>query len=512
MLERCAGVLIPLFSLRTERDLGRGEIGGLREMVDLAVAMGHRVIQLLPLDEPAPGEASPYSALSVFAIDPMYISAPALTDAAELRRAQESVGRRRTPPRARLRNVKFELLAHAFDSFEQRASPVERAEFGEFCAENHAWLDDYALFRGLKEKFKWKLWESWPDELRRREAGALGSARRGLADSIRKYCYWQYLADRQWRDVRGYAKSRGVLLGGDLAFSPSRDSAEVWANQAYFDLTRTVGAPPDDFNPDGQRWGLPMPNWERMRASGHQFWRARARRARSLYDIVRIDHVVGIYRTFSFAGEDDGGSFMPADEPQQIAQGEEVMRAILDEAAPADVIAEDLGTVPPWVRASLTRLGVPGYKVVRWEKIDWGGPDERFLSPSEYPELSLATTGTHDTETLTQWWRETTAKERRQFLAALGPRGRVSPDGRLTGRASLAILEALYAAPSRLAVTPIQDLFGWRARINRPGTVAPSNWRWRPPFTLERWSESATLRARVTSLRRIAERTGRFRT
>jgi 4-alpha-glucanotransferase len=254
-----------------------------------------------------------------------------------------------------------------------------------------------------------------------------------------------------------------------------------------------------------------MPNWERMRASGHQFWRARARRARSLYDIVRIDHVVGIYRTFSFAGEDDGGSFTPADEPQQIAQGEEVMRAILDEAAPADVIAEDLGTVPPRVRASLTRLGVPGYKVVRWERVNWGASDERFLSPSEYPELSLATTGTHDTETLTQWWRETTTKERRQFLAALGLEGRVSPDGRLTGRASLAILEALYAAPSRLAVTPIQDLFGWRARINRPGTVAPSNWRWRPRFTLERWSESATLRARVTNLRRIAERTGRFR-
>ncbi|MGH7865255.1 MAG: 4-alpha-glucanotransferase, partial [Candidatus Binataceae bacterium] len=403
MLQRTAGVLIPLFSLRTERDLGRGEIGGLRAMVDLAMAMGHRMIQLLPLDEPAPSEASPYSALSVFAIDPMYVSASSLADATELRSAQELVGQRRTPPRARLRKVKFDLLARSFDSFQRRASSSERAEFETFCREYQSWLDDYALFRALKEQFKWRLWESWPDELRRRDAASLASARRELAPPIRKLCFWQYLAGREWREVRAYAKSRGVLLGGDLAFSPSRESAEVWANQQYCDLTRTVGAPPDDFNRDGQRWGLPMPNWERMRASGYAFWRARARRARSLYDIVRIDHVVGIYRTFSFADQNDRGSFTPADEPHQLEQGEQVMRAILDEAAPAEVIAEDLGTVPPSVRQSLTRLAVAGYKVVRWEKIGWGTPRERFLSPSEYPELSVATTGTHDTETLTRW-------------------------------------------------------------------------------------------------------------
>ncbi|MGH7948889.1 MAG: 4-alpha-glucanotransferase, partial [Candidatus Binataceae bacterium] len=401
-------------------------------------------------------------------------------------------------------------LEQAFASFERGAPAMERAEFDRYCEENRAWLDDYALFRALKENLQWQAWETWPLELQRRDPNALDAARRDLAAPIRKHRFWQYLAEREWREVRAYAKSRGLLLGGDLAFSPSRESAEVWANQDYFDLTRTVGAPPDDFNPDGQRWGLPMPNWERMRASDCAFWRARARRARSLYDIVRIDHVVGMYRTFSFAAQDDRGSFTPADEPHQLEQGEHVMRAILDEAAPAEVIAEDLGTVPPAVRESLTRLAVAGYKVVRWEKIDWGTPRERFPSPSEYPELSVATTGTHDTETLTRWWRERTDGERRQFAAALGLGGRVAPDGPLTRRASLEVLEAVYAAPSRLAVTPVQDLFAWSARINLPGTVLKSNWTWRLPFALERWRNSAALRARVADLRRIAERTGRF--
>ncbi len=509
MPQRCAGVLIPLFSLRTDSDLGRGEIGGLREMTDFAAAMGHRVIQLLPLDETAPGETSPYNALSVFAIDPLYVSSAPLADASTLLRARATLGRRRTPPRAKLRAAKIDLLTRAFDSFESRATASERASFDDFCTENREWLDDYVLFRALKDRFDWKSWELWPDELRQRDGYALEAARRDLGASIRKYCYWQFVADRQWRDVRAYANSRGVLLGGDLAFSPANDSAEVWAHQESFNLSRTVGAPPDAFNARGQRWGLPMPNWERLRANGHQFWRARARRARTLYDLVRVDHVVGLYRTFSFANDSASGEFTPAEEPEQIAQGEEVIRAILGDAAPAVVIAEDLGTVPSWVRASLTRLGVAGYKVVRWERINWGAPDERFLSPSEYPELSLATTGTHDTETFVEWWREGPLEDRRRLTAALGLEDRVAPERPLTTRSLDAILEAIYAAPSRLVVTPIQDLFGWSARINRPGTVRPSNWKWRLPFALERWNARKRVRARVARIREIAQRTGR---
>src|SRR5438445_2870137 len=147
-----------------------------------------------------------------------------------------------------------------------------------------------------------------------------------------------------------------------------------------------------------------MPNWDRIRSSGFAFLRTRVRRARQLYDALRIDHVVGLFRTYGYLpGDNAPGSFTPSSEPAQRAQGEEILKIILDEAGPMQIVAEDLGVVPPFVRASLAALGVPGYKVARWEKELPGGPGQHFLNPADYPELSLATTGTHDTETLTEW-------------------------------------------------------------------------------------------------------------
>ena len=198
--------------------------------------------------------------------------------------------------------------------------------------------------------------------------------------------YFQFLAHQQWKSIRDYARERGVFIGGDLAFSPGRDSDVVWAHQESFDLTRSIGTPPDAFSETGQRWGLPMPNWAAMRADGFEMWRSRTRHARSLYDLVRIDHVVGLYRTFSFGSEDpeDKGRFTPEAEAEQHAQGEAVIRAIKEEAGDLQLIAEDLGTVPPWVRKSLSELGIPGYKVMQWER-EWDAPDQPFINPVELP-------------------------------------------------------------------------------------------------------------------------------
>jgi 4-alpha-glucanotransferase len=324
------------------------------------------------------------------------------------------------------------------------------------------------------------------------------------------YRYWQFIAHRQWSEMRAYAASRGALIGGDLAFSPGLDSAEVWANQGEFDLSRTVGAPPDSFNPKGQRWGLPLPNWSQMRAEGFKVLRARARHASILYDLLRIDHVVGLYRTFNFGPEPDSdGTFTPENEDDQRRQGEEVINTIKQEVGATELIAEDLGTVPPWVRASLTNLGVPGYKVMQWER-DWGHGDEPFINPSTYPELSLATTGTHDTEPLTVWWHAQPIGDREKLVRGLGLEGVVNPRRMLEESARDAILSVLYAAPSRLAIIPIQDLFGWSARVNRPGTISDSNWAYRIPLTLERMRRSRAIQSRVAKLREIAIKSGRF--
>ena len=509
MLPRVAGVLIPIFSLRTRDDLGRGEILDLVPMIDFAREMGLGLIQLLPLDEGAPDETSPYSAMSIFAVDPVCLSLQGLSvGRIFLGLARRKVSASKPAGRVSVRAAKLPLLDRAWRASSDRSHPG--AEFRAFEEENHAWLADYALFRALSDRFDWAPWKEWPQPLRQREAAALETARRELAEPIARYTWFQFVAQRQWSAVRAHAADRGVLLGGDMAFSPSLDSAEVWANQHLFDLDRTVGAPPDAFNKHGQRWGLPLPRWDLMRADGFKLWRLRVQRAAAMFDVLRIDHVVGLYRTFSFdADPEHDGQFVPAEESAQHAQGEEIVHALQDAAGRCRLIAEDLGSVPTWVRQSLTAMGIAGYKVMQWERVGWETPEERFLKPSEYPELALATTGTHDTETLSTYWSAQPEAERRKLAEALGVMDRVSLTGPLDEGGLDAIVAALYSSPSRLVVLPIQDLFGWNDQVNRPGTVDQTNWTWRLPFAIEDRADLPAIRSRIERLRAIATRSGR---
>src|SRR5262249_31994615 len=158
---------------------------------------------------------------------------------------------------------------------------------------------------------------------------------RALADRITMRKYVQFLTHQQWKTSRDDLRHAGIILGGDLAFSPGIESVEVWAHRELFDLKRGVGGPPDDFSAQGQHWDLPMPNWERMRARDFDFLRMRVRHARELYDVLRIDHVVGLFRTYNYQlGGEGGGEFDPATETAQQAQGQEIMRTVLEEAGP----------------------------------------------------------------------------------------------------------------------------------------------------------------------------------
>ena len=507
-MQKIAGVLIPLFSLRASSDFGIGEILHLPAMVDFVLAMGHSAIQLLPLGETSIAEASPYSAMSAFSIDPLFISGAGLRGVSgAIRNSRKIVGiAARFVPRDRVRSAKSPLLELAWSRFKDRGARSHREGFEAFQSEHRGWLQDYSLFRALKERFDWRSWEEWPEAIRRREPEALFGARAAMADQVGMYSYFQFLAFRQWLEARVYAEERGVLLGGDLAFSPARDSADVWANQHIFRLDRFVGAPPDAFNARGQRWGLPMPDWNKMREDNFAWWRMRIRHSAMLYDLIRLDHVVGVFRTYSFPADPAAaGEFFPADENAQHEQGEAFLKMVLEEVGASRLIAEDLGTIPPFVRQSLTRNNVPGFKVLRWEKQNWDTPQEHYVPPQRYPELAVATTGTHDTTTVLQWWRDTSLKERRQLVVGLALDGQVNPRLRYLNLQSLdAILAALYRAPSEFVLTPIQDLFGWTARINTPGTVTDRNWHYRLPLTFEKLRASRAITSQQDQLKKIA--------
>ena len=180
----------------------------------------------------------------------------------------------------------------------------------------------------------------------------------------------QWIADSQWRKARAEANARGVHVLGDLPFMVAEDSSDVWSLQQFFRFDATVGVPPDAYSADGQDWGLPVPRWEAMRAAGDPWLHQRAERAAELYDVFRVDHVVGLYRTYARPIDKSAPFFIPADEPRQREQGERILRFLGEKA---EVLAEDLGTVPDFVRASLAAHEIPGTKVLRWEN-DRGVP------------------------------------------------------------------------------------------------------------------------------------------
>ncbi len=291
---------------------------------------------------------------------------------------------------------------------------------------------------------------------------------------------------------------------GDLPFMVSGDSADVWARPFDFRLDARVGVPPDQYSAVGQDWGLPVYRWADMGRDGFVWVNGRARRTAALYDLFRVDHVVGFYRTYyREGGPTSEGAFVPPDEPSQTRNGEEMIRIF---SQGARVIAEDLGVIPDFVRASLARLGTPGYRVLRWEK-EWKLRPVKFRDPTRYPACSVAVTGTHDTESLADWYDAMTPEERADLFELPGlARLAEHPPERYDDRARDALLELVYRSGSDLVLLPCQDAMGSRERVNVPGLVSDENWAYRMAMPLPELASDLGTGAR---LRGFAERSGR---
>lgn len=520
---RRSGLLIPLFSAPSSSSWGIGEIGDVGPLCAWLAASGQRVLQLLPLNEMAPGNQSPYSALSTMAIDPIYISlrevdefrwcgGEASLDESDRERLREVRAAASVQYRT-IRDIKHRALCAAFDRFTERepADPARAEAFRRYVEAEAWWLDDYALFRAIHDREAGRSWSEWPAGLRQRDPRAMEEARGELSRDIRFYQYLQWLAGTQWAGARAAARDHGVALFGDLPFMVDAHSADVWANQSQFDLDRSVGVPPDAFSATGQDWGMPPYDWPATMDSDFAWLRRRARRSAGLYDGYRVDHLVGFYRTYSRPRSGDGEpSFAPDHEEAQRALGERVLQLLRD--AGAEIIAEDLGTVPDFVRASLAALGIPGFRVFRWER-EWDAPGQPFRDPAGYPAISVATTGTHDTEPLVTWWNGASDEER-AAVAALPSLARTAHGADLRRdpyepAVRDAILEAIFASASNLVLFPVQDVFGWADRINEPATVHAGNWTYRLPWFVDALDDDPVARAGRQTLRRWADEYGR---
>ncbi len=270
-----------------------------------------------------------------------------------------------------------------------------------------SWLDVYVLYKVIKEKNFEKNWEDWEEEFKNRDPKVLENFKQDNLERIRFHSWLQWQLFEQFKKVKAYAESNGVLLMGDLPFLVSRDSADTWEHRDYFKLGLCSGAPPDMYFAKGQRWGMPAYNWQNIDRDGFGYIKERLSYAENFYDLFRIDHAVGMFRIWTIPllepEENAGlnGRFDPQDENLWEAQGRKIL-SVMVLATKMLPCAEDLGIIPECSYRVLEEFGVPGIDVQRWMKY-WGTSYD-FKAPQDYRKNSIATLSTHDSSILCAWW------------------------------------------------------------------------------------------------------------
>ncbi len=468
-MDRHSGILMHISSLPSP--YGIGTLG--REayaFADFLRAAGQKYWQLLPLGPTSYGD-SPYQSFSTFAGNPYFIDLDLLAEDGLLSpsdmEAEDWGGQRRYVDYGRIYAARFGLLRKAF----QAGYPRDRAAVEAFCRENK-WLDNYALYMALKARFGMKSWLDWPDEdLRLRRAEALERAREELAEDIAFYAYLQYLFFRQWDALREYIHSLGIRIIGDLPIYVAMDSADVWAEPEFFQLgegnvpTEVSGVPPDYFSADGQLWGNPLYDYDRMKADGYGWWIRRVEGAGRLFDIIRIDHFRGLESYWAVPyGADTAKNGRWRKGP-----GMDLVGTLTSWFPGLSFIAEDLGFLTPEVRRLLEDSGLPGMKVLEFA-FDAREPSNYL--PHTYNRHCVCYVGTHDNETVEQWrWQA----DRADVTFARKYLGLNDAEGFHWG-----MIRGGMSSVADTFLVQMQDCLGLGAegRMNTPGT-GWGNWRWR---------------------------------
>ncbi len=495
MNERAAGVLMHVTSL--PGSFGVGDLGyESRAFVNWLREGEQAFWQILPLGPTGLGN-SPFTTTSAFAGNPLLISPASLVDDALLPDAWLAEVPEFSRQRVEYEVVsawKRDMLRASWRQFRSAGSPAVQRQFDDFSTrpDTRYWLDDWALYCALKQRFSGSAWRRWPTELRQREPSALHAASGELIEQLAYHRYLQFLFDRQWSGLRAECGRLGIRLIGDLPMYVAEDSADVWAQQELFHLESggrplaVSGVPPDAFSPTGQLWGHPTYRWDRARASGYTWWIERLRNALQRTDCLRLDHFRGFASYWEIptpARTAENGRWRPG-------PGIELFDALANAVGPLPLIAEDLGQITTDVEQLLGALSLPGMKVLQFGF----GSTESEHRPERITENTVVYTGTHDNDTAVGWFRGIDEVERRRALALL------ESDG---SEVHWDLIRTAYTSPARLAITPLQDILGLpsEARMNRPGQT-DGCWEWRT-------EERLLTEGLASRLAELARRTGR---
>ena len=467
---KSSGILMHLSSLPSPHGIGTmGQAA--RDFVDFLAQAGQSYWQLLPVCPTSYGD-SPYQSFSTFAGNPYFIDLDELEQRGLLTRGEYARIDWESAPDDVNYGVLYQKRYPVLRLAVQRFLQAPPADYPTFCRQEASWLENYALFMTLKDRHGGAAWMDWPAELRGRDPEALSAIHRECSAELEFWRAVQYLFFDQWKALRIYANQKGISIIGDLPIYVSLDSVDVWAYPELFQLDEdhvpreVSGCPPDGFSADGQLWGNPLFDWERMEQDDFDWWTHRIEFLCKVYNVLRIDHFRGFDSYYAIPY----GDTTARNGHWKQGPGMKLFRAVERRIGTQPIIAEDLGFLTDSVRQLLRDSGFPGMKVLEFAFDSRDGNSSEYL-PHKYPAHCVAYTGTHDNDTVVGWFSSADPGDVANAQSYL----------KLTGTDDhWTMMEALWASAAELTIVQAQDLLGLgsQARMNTPSTVG-GNWRWR---------------------------------
>lgn len=469
-LNRGAGILMPISALPS--NYGIGTLGRESyEFVKFLKSTCCKYWQVLPVGPTSFGD-SPYQSFSAFAGNPYFIDLDFLVEEELLTREEINTYQWNLDEQyidyGILYQNRFQVLKRAY----KRSNHQEKDAYRIFCENNKYWLDDYSIYMALKYHFGGREWLAWDEDIKFRKKAAIKKYTELLEDDIEFWRFCQFKFREQWDRLKVYANNKGISIIGDIPLYVAMDSTDVWVHGDLFELDErkkpihVAGVPPDLFSNTGQRWGNPLYRWDKLEQTGFKWWKERMTSSASLYDVIRIDHFIGVVNYYS----------IPEECPTAVkgnwekGPGKKLTDVIQSSIGNAKIIAEDLGVLTPEVKALIKETGYPGMKILEF---GLDGPADNDFLPHNYSTSNIvAYTGTHDNETLVGFLKNKAEKEL-QFIYKYF---------NITDFEELpdAIIRSLYSCVADVVIVQMQDLLKLdnRARMNYPSTVG-DNWKWR---------------------------------